>query len=226
MLSHRIFQHRCSRTLFLFVSLLYFPVPSLWSQSRPATDFQRGDGVRIAVWRDPSREGINIQGLGITGAYSIDSRGNIQMPLIGEVRVVGFSPESLASVIKEKYAAYISDMIVICYPLIRVSVMGAVQRPGSYLVEKRTSLWDLIELGGGPADDANIKKIRVERSAKTVAKDLLTSFEKAHSLEELRIQSGDQVIVPGHSRLTMRTIIEVTRFGLSVATFILVRANR
>jgi polysaccharide export outer membrane protein len=202
--------------LFMFVT-----GSPLWAQNQ----FQRGDGVRIAVWRDPSREGVNIQGLGITGSYTIDSRGNIQMPLIGEMRVVGSTPEGLATAIKEKYAVYISDMIVICYPLIRISVLGSVQRPGSYFVERKTSLWELIEVAGGLGGDANIKKIKIERSGKTVAKDLMTGYEKATSLDELRVQSGDQVLVPGKAKITVKTIIEVTRFALSVATFIIVRSN-
>jgi polysaccharide export outer membrane protein len=198
---------------------------SLWAQNRLSSDFQRGDGVRVAVWRDPSREGINIQGLGISASYTIDSRGNIQMPLIGEVKVVGSTPEGLATVIREKYAVYISDMIVICYPLIRISVLGSVQKPGSYFVEKRTSLWELIELAGGLDGDANIKKIKVERSGKTVAKDLMSGYEKATSLDELKVQSGDQVLVPGRGKITLRTISEITRFALSVATFIIVRSK-
>jgi len=208
---------RCS------VVVLFFAVtaPALWAQNQ----FQRGDGVRVAVWRDPSREGINIQGLGITGDYTIDSRGNIQMPLVGEMRVVGSTPEGLATSIKEKYAAYISDMIVICYPLIRISVLGAVQKPGSYFIERRTTLWELIEIAGGLDGQANIQKIHIQRSGKTVAKDLMSGYEKATSLEELRVQSGDQVLIPGQSRITMRTIIEVTRFALGLATFVIVQTK-
>lgn len=206
-----------------FFVLMFFVVtaPAVFAQNQ----FQRGDGVRVAVWRDPSREGVNIQGLGITGDYTIDSRGNIQMPLIGEVKVVGSTPEGLSTAIKEKFAAYISDMIVICYPLIRISVLGGVQKPGSYFVERRTSLWELIEMSGGLDGEANIKKIHIQRSGKTVAKDLMSGYEKATSLEELRVQSGDQVLVPGYRKITLRTIIEVTRFGLSLATFFIVRNN-
>jgi polysaccharide export outer membrane protein len=203
----------------LVVCFFAFTAPVLWAQNQ----FQRGDGVRVAVWRDPSREGVNIQGLGITGDYTIDNRGSIQMPLIGEVRVVGSTPEGLATAIKEKYAAYISDMIVICYPLIRISVLGAVQKPGSYFIERRTTLWELIEIAGGLDGQANIKKIQIQRSGKIVAEDLMSGYEKATSLDELRVQSGDQVLVPGRSRITMRTIIEVTRFTLSLATFIIVQ---
>ena len=200
--------------------------PSLWAQnSRPANDFQRGDGVRVAVWRDPSREGLNIQELGISASYTIDSRGNIQMPLIGEVRVVGSTPEGLAVIIKEKYAAYISDMIVICHPLIRISVLGSVHKPGSYFVERKTSLWELIEMAGGLDSGANIKKIKIQRAGKTVAKDLMSGYEKALSLDELRAQSGDQVVVPGTAQITLRNVLEITRFALSIATFIIVRSQ-
>jgi len=208
---------RCGVVMLFFVAA----APALWAQNQ----FQRGDGVRVAVWRDPSREGVNIQGLGITGDYTIDSRGSIQMPLIGEIRVVGSTPEGLATAIKEKYSAFISDMIVICYPLIRISVLGAVQKPGSYFIERRTSLWELIEIAGGLDGQANIKKIQIQRSGKIVAKDLMSGYEKATSLDELRIQSGDQVLVPGRSLITMRTIIEMTRFALGLATFIIVQSK-
>ncbi len=206
-----------------FVLMLFFvaATQSLLAQNQ----FQRGDGVRVAVWRDPSREGVNIQGLGITGDYTIDNRGSIQMPLVGEMRVVGSTPEGLATAIKEKYSPYISDMIVICYPLIRISVLGAVQKPGSYFIERRTSLWELIEIAGGLDGDADIKKIHIQRSGKIVAKDLMSGYEKATSLDELRIQSGDQVLVPGRKGITMRTIIEVTRFALGLATFIIVQVK-
>jgi len=200
-------------------------VSSSSAQTRTGSEFQRGDGVRIAVWRDPSREGVNIQNLGISGDYAIDSRGSIQMPLIGEVHVAGSTPEALNTVIKDKYTAYISDMIVICYPLMRLNVLGAVQKPGSYFVERRTSLWDLIDLAGGLANGAKIKGIKIERGGRTVAKELRSGYEKAASLDELRVQSGDQVVVPGAARITVKNVIEVTRFALSVATFIIVRSN-
>ncbi len=211
----------CRVFLFLIVA-----ASALGAQSRATNDsFQRGDGVRVAIWRDPSREGVNIQSLGISASYTIDNRGFIHMPLIGEVYVLGNNAENLATVIKEKYAPFISDMIVICHPLIRVSALGAVRRPGSYFVERRTSLWELIELAGGLDDNANIKKIKIQRSGKTVAKDLMSGYEKATSLDELRVHSGDQVMVPGASRITVKNIIEVTRFALSVATFIIVRSQ-
>lgn len=195
-------------------------------QSKTGLDFQKGDAVRIAVWRDPSREGGNLQVLGLNDDYTIDNKGSIDLPLIGSVRALGLSRDGLAAAIKEKYGGYISDLIVICTPLIRITVTGAVQKPGSYLVESKSSLWDLIDLAGGPSNNADFRKMKVERGGRTVAKNLLLGFEKAVSLEDLRLQSGDQVILPARSGITVRSVIDYTSFALSVAGLYLQILNR
>ncbi len=47
---------------------------------------------------------------------------------------------------------------------IRVSIWGAVNAPGNYMVPQSTSVLDLISLAGGPTDDAKLDDLRIYRN--------------------------------------------------------------
>jgi polysaccharide export outer membrane protein len=186
-------------------------VPPGFAQTRSnlkgSGDFVPGDGVRIKVWRDV---GVTTQGdinsLGLNDNFIIDSRGIITLPIIGEMRAAGHTRRSLARAIEDSLS--IRAVRVMCAPLIRVTLLGAVNKPGAYLIEPKESLWELINQGGGPANDAELKKIHIERSGEIVVENLLQAFEQAYSLEQLNVRSGDQVYVPRVSRFNFRAVVD------------------
>lgn len=175
--------------------------------SAGVSDFAPGDGVRIKVWRDVS---VTAQGdvnsLGLNDDFIIDNRGTIVLPIIGELRATGHTRRSLARAIEDSLS--IRSLRVMCSPLIRVTLLGAVNKPGSYLIEPKESLWELINQAGGPANDADFKKIYVERTGQVVVDNLLQAFEQAYSLEQLNVRSGDQVYVPRISRFNFRAVVD------------------
>ena len=187
------------------------------SNVRGTNDFAPGDGVRVKVWRDVS---VSSQGdantLGLNDDFIIDNRGNMTLPMIGDMRVVGHTRRSLARAIEDSLS--IRAIRVMCSPLIRLTLLGAVNRPGSYLIEPKESLWKLIEEAGGPGNNADFKKIYVERSGQVVVKNLLQAFEEAHSLEQLGVRSGDQIYVPGTSHFNWRSIVD---YATLTASFVL-----
>jgi len=177
------------------------------STTKTTSDFAVGDGVRIKVWRDVSvTSQSDFGGLGLNDDFLIDSRGYVLLPIIGEMRAVGHTRRSLALAIED--SLNIRAARVMCSPLIRVTLLGAVNRPGSYLIEPRESLWGLIDKAGGPGNNVNLKKIYVERGGETVIKGLREAFEQAHSLEQLGVRSGDQIYVPGVSHFNIRTVVD------------------
>jgi protein involved in polysaccharide export with SLBB domain len=195
--------------------------PPVFTQTRSSTkslgDFAPGDGVRVKVWRDVS---VSAQGdvnsLGLNDDFIIDSRGNITLPIIGEMRATGHTRRSLARAIEDSLS--IRAVRVMCSPLIRVTLLGAVNKPGSYLIEPKESLWGLINEAGGPGNNADFKKIYVERSGQVVVKNLLQAFEEAHTLEQLGVRSGDQIYVPGASHFNWRSIVD---YATLTASFVL-----
>lgn len=175
--------------------------------SSGTSDFAPGDGVRVKVWRDISvADQGGVQNLGLNDDFVIDSRGLISLPIIGEIRAVGHTRRSLAHAIEDSLG--IRAVRVICLPLIRVTLLGAVNKPGSYLIESKESLWGLINEAGGPSNNADIKKIYVERGGRVIVKNLLQGFEQAHALDQIGVRSGDQIYVPGRSGFNFRTVVD------------------
>jgi len=178
-------------------------------------DFAAGDGVRVKVWRDVSvTSQSDIGSLGLSGDFLIDNRGYVLLPIIGEMRAVGHTRRNLSLAIED--SLNIRAARVMCSPLIRVTLLGAVNKPGSYLIEPRESLWNLIAEAGGPGNNIDLKKIYVERGGETVIKGLREAFEQAHSLEQLGVRSGDQIYVPGKSNFSIRTVVDYATLTASV----------
>ncbi|MFQ5707561.1 MAG: polysaccharide biosynthesis/export family protein [bacterium] len=199
----------------------------LWGQSRAeqrarTLTFRKGDAIRLTIWQ-PLRigEGKN-HSLDINGDYPIDSRGHVFLPLVGDVKVVGHNTETLANLLKEKFSPYYQDPVIIVNPLIRVTMQGAFNRPGTYLVKPDASLWELVDLAGGPSDRSNLQKMWVERGGKIINGNLLGSFEKGYSLREIGIVSGDQILVPQRGHFTLRDAFDILRFGVTILNLYIV----
>lgn len=184
------------------------------STSKSTGDFSPGDGVRIKVWRDVSVSGQgDFGGLGLNDDFLIDNRGYVLLPILGEIRAVGHSRRSLARAIEDSLS--IRAARIMCLPLIRVTLLGAVNKPGSYLIEARESLWSLINEAGGPANNVDLKKLYIERGGEVVNNNLREAFEQAHSLEQLGVRSGDQIYVPGISRFNFRAVVDYVTLSAS-----------
>lgn len=198
--------------ILIFLMLGNSVLEAQWSSQ----NFRKGDALRLTVWQ-PWRVGDNKnQSIDISGDYIIDSRGDVFFPLIGDISVVSHNSTSLGEVLTEKYSEYIQDPIIVVEPLIRVTLLGAFRRPGTYLIAPDASLWELVDLAGGPEDNSDLKKMYVERGGRIVKKNILGAFERAYTLTELGIRSGDQVLVPAKNPFRLRDAFEILRFGISL----------
>ena len=209
-------------TLTLLLILLTLSVPSFgqtegssqWRNSaRSLTIFQPGDAVRIKIWQ--LYQG-NTQNRDISGDYTIKPDGNIILPLVGKVRIKGLTDYELEQTLKDKYSEYLKNFYVSVQPLIRLTLQGAFIRPGAYRVPPSSSLWDVVALAGGPQRNCNLEGLRVERGGKVVIKKLLGSFEQGVSLEEVGIESGDQIIAPRKNELNMAFLVGIINLMASV----------
>ena len=185
-----------------------------WRNSvRSLTIFQPGDAVRIRVWE--LYQGGN-RNLNLNGDYAINTEGIIIMPILGEIRIKGLTQYELMQLIEEKLKAYLRNPYVYVRPLIRVTMQGAFNHPGSYRVDPSSSLWDLVKLAGGPRSNADLRKIEVERGGEVVIKNLLSSFEEGYSLEEVGIESGDQIMVAQRGSMNLGVLLGMINLVASI----------
>jgi len=202
--------------VFLFLSILEIIFVSAGlsqTSQRVRNEFYPGDAVQIYivdVTQISSKESFNI-----SNDYTINSKGYIMLPLIGEVKVIGHDRFSLAKYLMDKFSPYFKEPYIITMPLIRVTLMGAFQKPGAYRISPESSLWELIELAEGPSDDCDLRSLRIERGGKVVMKNLLEQFEKGYSLEDINIKTGDQIISRPKKRFNSRDIVNYGYFIIS-----------
>jgi polysaccharide export outer membrane protein len=83
--------------------------------------------------------------------YLIDSKGEIDFPIFGKLKIAGLSREDVIGLLKNKlYPDYVKDpMITIRISNFKITVMGDVRVPGTYSVEnERISILDALGLAG------------------------------------------------------------------------------
>lgn len=89
---------------------------------------------------------------------SIDSRGNITLPLVGRVKVSGLTPEQLEEQIEARLKKYLKEPdVTVSLVEMRsqpVSVLGAVQQPGVHQLQGKKTLFEVLSLAGGLKTEA------------------------------------------------------------------------
>jgi polysaccharide export outer membrane protein len=98
---------------------------------------------------------------GPTVPVRIDPMGNIDLPLIGTVRVAGLAISDLRTQLKDKYKKYIHEPLVTVsvteFHSRPVTVVGAVKSAGVHQIEGPKRLLEIISMAGGLTDDAGSK---------------------------------------------------------------------
>ncbi len=211
------------RLSFLFTQIFFVGLflPIVVCGQSLLTSFKPGDAIRLQIWQPWRITEGKAEILDLNGDYAVNNQGYTTLPLIGEIKVVGLNQRTLAVNLKDKYSPFIKDPYIMVTPLIRVTLQGSVNRPGAYLIPPTASLWEVVEMGNGPTQNAELKKMRSERGGRVVSKSLLRSFEKGYSLQEIGILSGDQIIIPGKNKFTYRDVLVLATFGLQVGLFYL-----
>jgi polysaccharide biosynthesis/export protein len=140
-----------------------------------------------AVFNVPNQYTTAAMNYGTTGGtrqqsvgYLVDSDGNIELPLVGEVRVQGLRQQDAADTLRRRLLPYLREPSVTIRSLnFKVSVMGEVARPMVYVIpDEKITLPELLSLAGdltiyGRRD--NITVIREENGLREYAKVDLTS---------------------------------------------------
>jgi len=146
----------------------------------------------------------------------VDSAGNIQLPLIGSVRAAGQTPQGLSAEIETRLATrYMQNpqvLVAIAEAASqKVTVDGAVTRPGVYTMRGRTTLLQSVAMASGPTRTADLKNVAVFRNGDQGRMVALFNLADIRSGEiEDPVLMGDDVVVVDTSRLsqTVRDIIE------------------
>ena len=140
----------------------------------------------------------------------VDASGAMQMPLIGSVRAAGRTPDELARDIELKLTGLLQNpqvtVSVAEAASQKVTVDGAVTKPGVYLMRGQTSLLQAVAMAEGPTEVANMKSVAVFRTTpagRMVALFDLQAIRNGQASDPILL--GDDVVVVDTSRLSVTT---------------------
>jgi polysaccharide export outer membrane protein len=152
-------RHRVSirAVILIAANLVLLPIFVVNGQSQDATRTQdrsyligAGDVLDIRVFGRPqlTREAVRV-----------DTRGMIRMPLIEEeVRASCRTEAGLAQYISDRYLKYVRrpqvDVFIREYNSQPVAVVGAVEKPGRFQLQRQVRLMELLTFSGGPTERA------------------------------------------------------------------------
>ena len=152
-----------------------------------------GDVLRISVWKEPD----------FNSTVQVRTDGNISLPLLNDLQVVGFTPMELAASLAEKLRKYVDDpRVTVIVSQARPPIIYMVGETGHHgpmaLTPNMTVLQALIT--SGLSTFANTKKIYILRVENGVEQKIRVNYKrlvKGKSMNQnILLKPGDMVVVP------------------------------
>ena len=147
----------------LILSLLFCASVAVRSQEAISSNTNREDGPVNSAYVIGVGDVLDIRVFGkaqlTRDAVRVDDSGRIRMPLLEEqVQAACRTEADLAAEISSQYLKYVRkpqvDVFVREYNSLPVAVVGAVSKPGRFLLQRRLRLLELLTFAGGPSDRA------------------------------------------------------------------------
>ncbi len=189
-----------AKPLFLLVLLVWgcasspTVTPKPLSVGNQDTTLDSGDSFEVRVYGEKE----------LSGKYRVAQDGTIDFPLIGRMEVAGKEATEVADEIRDKLrdGQILRDpqvsVLIASYDSKRISVMGAVSKPGSFAMTTGLTLVEAIGLAGGFTDlakeddtvvtrqkDGRLHRFRVPARQVTEGR-----------AEDFSLQAGDIIYVP------------------------------
>ena len=152
-----------------------------------------GDTFEVRVFGEPD----------VGGGFQVQEDGSIVFPLVGRVEVLGKTQGELAALLEDKLAAgYLRDpqvtVVMTARENLEVSVLGQVQKPGTFNYVEKLTLVQAISEAGGLNELAHSRRVKLTRKGPTgvgtyeVSVKAITEGRE----EDILLQPGDIIFVP------------------------------
>jgi len=171
-------------------------------------DFRSGDRIVVYITQDEVK----------MDSVSVRDSLKVSLGAFPDFSLHGILRSELDSKMGEFVARYLRNSRVRTIALTRVSVLGAVNRPGFYYAVPDRALSELVTMAGGPAGESRVEQLEIKRGDALVLskKQAKAVLAEGRTLEQLDVQSGDEVRVPERKRFPWTQVIQFAFLGMSL----------
>lgn len=164
------------------------------------------DLIQVTIYNIPEQEARSTPR---TVILRVSHEGKVVVPLVGEVNVKGLTVAEVQNELAKRYVKYIRNPqvgVMVTEYRQRVSVMGAVQKPGVFELTGPKTVIDMLALAGGVTDRAG-NQVHLYRqdekgNRQSVVIDLMVLANATGAISQntqavnMTVQAGDVVNVP------------------------------
>ena len=163
-------------------------------------DFRVGDRFVITLRQDTVR----------SDTASVRDSLMVSVANLPDVSLAGVLRSELDERMTAHVARYLRNVSVRTSVLTRVAILGAVRAPGFYWASPDRPISDLVMVAGGPVDQANLNELEVSRGSSKLltAKASRKAVKDGRTLEQLDVQSGDEVKIPIKRKVNWQLVIQ------------------
>jgi polysaccharide biosynthesis/export protein len=181
--------------LLLWVSACFIPHAG---HAQIANEYRLGPGdvVRITVYNNPD----------LTTEAQLTQQGQITFPLIGEVQLGGVEKGQAEQMIARRLGdgGFVINpqvnVLVLGFKSQQISVLGQVNRPGKYPIERASTLSDLLAMAGGISQTGADVITHISRGddGKTLKReiDIHEALRTGEMDKNFPVSNGDIIFVP------------------------------
>lgn len=169
------------------------PPPKGPYTSKEDTTLGPGDIFTVKVYKEPN----------LSGKFRVSTKGTIDYPLLGTVKVLGSTPSKVAKTLRERLAKdylkkpYVT-VFVDTYQSKKISVFGSVRKPGTFKYINNMSIIEAITRAGGftPLASKNNTTVTRHEKGKKLRFNLPVDDIGRGTAPNYLLQPGDVVWVP------------------------------
>lgn len=161
--------------------------------------------------------------------YLVNSDGTINFPILGRIEVAGKTRREMVDELTEKISQYVIDPIITVRIMnFRVTVLGDVQRPGTFTVQnERITLPEALGLAGDMTIQGKRKNVKIFRDQEGIQKEYVIDLtnKELFSSPVYFLQQNDIVYVePNAAKVRSSSVSAANTFWLSVISTLITLA--
>ncbi|MBC7897240.1 MAG: polysaccharide biosynthesis/export family protein [Cytophagaceae bacterium] len=161
-------------------------------------DFSPGDRLYLTVLGDSA----------LSDTFTVKQDQSIALPNLPEISLRGVLDSELPGHLSKELSKYLKDPQVTATGLIRLSIMGAISRPGFITVPVDQLVTDVVMNSGGPAQTSKFQDTYVKRGDKTHLnhKQFAEAVRTGKTVGDVSLRDGDEIFIPAATTTNKLTV--------------------
>jgi protein involved in polysaccharide export with SLBB domain len=171
-------------------------------------DFRPGDRIRLVIDGSVTQD----------DTIAVVAGSKVQLKDVGEIPLSGVLRSELQAHMSTQIARFMKDVRVRATPLVRLSVLGPVGKPGFFYMPPDIPLGDAVMRAGGPSGNADLNKSVIRRNTEELydSRNTRTAMNEGLTLDQLSLRDGDSIEVGEKSGSNWQKIASIVGVASSL----------